>query len=62
MREFRSLTTQRLLACDARLSTMGHTRAVMERRVAGELRALRVVLCLWALAILGMVAWVRLPG
>ena len=62
MRDFRSLTTRRLIACDARCATMGRMRDTMDRRLTGELRVLRVVLWLWALAILSMVAWVRLPA
>lgn len=62
MREYRSLTTQRLLAGDARRGAMDRTRTVMERRLAGELRALHVVLGLWAATLAGVVAWVRLPG
>ncbi|HYH38628.1 MAG TPA: hypothetical protein VD860_10450 [Azospirillum sp.] len=58
MRGYRSFTTQRLLDLDARLAAMGRTRAVMERRLAGELRALRVVLVLWALTLAGVAAWV----
>ena len=62
MREYRSFTTQRLLAVDARLEAMGRTRAVVERRLTGELRAFHVVLGLWGVALAGVVAWVRLPG
>jgi hypothetical protein len=62
MREYRSFTTQRLLAVDARLESMARTRAVVEHRLTGELRAFRVVLGLWAVVLGGVVAWVRLPG
>ena len=62
MREYRSLTTRRLLACDSRRDAMGRTAMVLERRLAGDLRALRVVIGLWVLAILAVLAWVRLPG
>ncbi|PWC56966.1 hypothetical protein [Azospirillum sp. TSO22-1] len=58
MHAYRSLTTQRLLDVDARLAAMGRTRVVMERRLAGELRALRVVLVLWALTLAGIAGWV----
>lgn len=58
MHAYRSLTTQRLIEVDARLAAMVRTRTVAERRLAGELRALRVVLVLWALTLAGIVGWV----
>ncbi|WP_448190688.1 hypothetical protein [Azospirillum sp. sgz301742] len=62
MREYRSFTTQRLLAVDARLEAMARTQAVVERRLTGELRVLHMVLGLWAMALAGVVTWVNLPG
>lgn len=58
MHGYHSLTTQRLLAVNQRRAAMTRTRAVVERRLAGELRALRVVLALWALTLAGIVGWV----
>lgn len=58
MHAYRSLTTQRLLDVDARLASMVRTRAVVERRLVGEVRALRLVLVLWALTLAGIAGWV----
>lgn len=58
MHGYHYLTPQRLLAVNQRRAAMTRTRAVVERRLAGELRALRVVLALWALTLAGIVGWV----
>lgn len=61
MNAYRSFTTKRLQHLDARRDAMHLTRIVFENRLRADLFALRVVVCLWVLAI-AAVLWLKAAG
>lgn len=60
MRTFTSFTTRRLETLEAHRIAMHRTERVCERRLRREVRALRVVMALWVVALVGLWLWSRL--